>query len=951
MKREPIIIVLKIVISYLVIAGSYILISDYYVASMSNDQNVITRLQTYKGWGFVLVSSIGLFLVLYKLFRNLNKEKEIQLEAQSLLQKSEQMFRLLFLNSGEAILLTNLDGSIDAANPAACKIFGRSEKEICSVGRNGIIDLKDPKLILALEERKQTGKFIGELNFVRKDGSVFPGEISSSIFYDADGKEKTSMIIRDISERRLAEKELISKNSLLTAIYESSPFMMVLVDKSGKVISINQAGIKFSNHEKNEIIGLLGGEVFNCLNSFKAPGCGRNEECSTCPIRTRVTQTFTTGELILNGEGEMTFLMNGQEIRLTLSISTTLIKRSEGDMVLVFIEDISERKSTELALLKSRKEFQSYFDSNSIGLSVTDSDKTWIEVNQRLCSMLGYTKDELTGHNWIEFTHPDDIDKNSVLFNSALIGEIEKYDLEKRFLRKDGSIIFIFISAVCLRNMDGSLDHLLTSYNDITERKLAEEALLNSQTRLRTLIQTIPDLIWLKDKEGVYLLCNKTFELFFGASEEEIIGKTDYDFIDSKQADYFRLNDNKAMASGKANINEELITFASDEHNAFLETIKTPVLNSNGELIGVLGIGRDITSRKLAEIALIESEERFHTMFEDHSAVMLLIDPLTENIIDANHSAVNFYGYPLDQLEKMKISDINVMPKNEIKEAINRATEESKTYFNFPHKLSNGEIRLVEIFTSPVELKTGRFLFSIIHDITKRKQAETEVLETKDKLRALAARLERVKEEERISLSRELHDHLGQNLTGLKMDTAYIAKKIKFGIQMESEDLLSKTNSMIELIDELIRNVRKISSDLRPNVLDYLGLIPAIEWQMDECKSRSEIGCEFKSNIDKIDLGIEKNSSIFRIVQEAFTNIIRHSKATFVSVSINEENDFIKLEILDNGIGINAENLTKSSSLGILGMRERTLQFNGKLHLENAEQGGTLITLIIPKNI
>ena len=168
---------------------------------------------------------------------------------------------------------------------------------------------------------------------------------------------------------------------------------------------------------------------------------------------------------------------------------------------------------------------------------------------------------------------------------------------------------------------------------------------------------------------------------------------------------------------------------------------------------------------------------------------------------------------------------------------------------------------------------------------------------------------------------------------------------------MESEDLLSKTNSMIELIDELIKNVRKISSELRPNVLDYLGLIPAIEWQMDECKSRSEIGCEFKSNIDKIDLGIEKNSSIFRIVQEAFTNIIRHSNATFVSVTINEENDFIKLEILDNGIGINAENLTKSSSLGILGMRERTLQFNGKLHLENAEQGGTLITLIIPKNI
>jgi two-component system sensor histidine kinase UhpB len=256
----------------------------------------------------------------------------------------------------------------------------------------------------------------------------------------------------------------------------------------------------------------------------------------------------------------------------------------------------------------------------------------------------------------------------------------------------------------------------------------------------------------------------------------------------------------------------------------------------------------------------------------------------------------------------------------------------------------------VEEFTTPIKLKDGTVLFSIIHDITERKHAEQEVLESKEKLRALTGRLERVKEEERIYLSRELHDHLGQNLTGLKMDIAYLAKKIQTGTSIEPKDFLSKTSGMIVLIDELINNVRRISAELRPNVLDYLGLIPAIEWQMEELKKRTTMDCEFKSNVTKVDLGSQVNSSIFRILQEAVTNIIRHSGATKVLVSIEEEKDIIKFEILDNGIGIKEEDISNARSLGILGMKERTFQFNGKLHLENAPEGGTLLTLIVPKS-
>ena len=136
-------------------------------------------------------------------------------------------------------------------------------------------------------------------------------------------------------------------------------------------------------------------------------------------------------------------------------------------------------------------------------------------------------------------------------------------------------------------------------------------ALHNNEANLRTLIQTIPDLIWVKDTDGVYLSCNTMFERFFGASESTIVGKTDYDFVDKKHADFFRENDRKAMVAGKPTINEEWITFADDGHRAFLETIKTPMFDSSGTLIGVLGIGRDITRRKTAENALSESSVRY----------------------------------------------------------------------------------------------------------------------------------------------------------------------------------------------------------------------------------------------------------------------------------------------------------------------------------------------------
>ncbi len=173
----------------------------------------------------------------------------------------------------------------------------------------------------------------------------------------------------------------------------------------------------------------------------------------------------------------------------------------------------------------------------------------------------------------------------------------------------DNEVRYVTISYRIAPGYEESLANVLVTFFDITNWKLAEDELRKSEAHLRTLVKVIPDLVWLKDKDGIYLSCNQTFERFFGAKEEAIVGKTDYDFVDKELADFFRKHDSMAVAAEKPSINEEWVTFADDGHRALLETIKTPMYDGRGTLIGVLGIGRDITERRKEKTELETAKE------------------------------------------------------------------------------------------------------------------------------------------------------------------------------------------------------------------------------------------------------------------------------------------------------------------------------------------------------
>jgi PAS domain S-box-containing protein len=237
-----------------------------------------------------------------------------------------------------------------------------------------------------------------------------------------------------------------------------------------------------------------------------------------------------------------------------------------------------------------------------------------------------------------------------------------------------------------------------------------------------------------------------------------------------------------------------------------------------------------------------------------------------------------------------------------------------------------------------------RIFFHMITDITDRKQAEAQVKTSSEQLRKLAQHLESIREEEKTKLAREIHDDLGQLLTAMKMDVSWLAKRLP-----KTEVLLAeKANTVNGLIDDAMQTVQRVSSELRPGILDHVGLEAAIEWQLQELRKRTEIKFEFKPGNKKIRLDQDRATTIFRIFQEALTNVIRHANASKVKITLDEQPDSIRLKISDNGNGITAMQLSDPMAFGLISMRERAYSWGGDIKINSQPGKGTTVSVNIP---
>lgn len=263
-------------------------------------------------------------------------------------------------------------------------------------------------------------------------------------------------------------------------------------------------------------------------------------------------------------------------------------------------------------------------------------------------------------------------------------------------------------------------------------------------------------------------------------------------------------------------------------------------------------------------------------------------------------------------------------------------------------RADTGEEFPIEASISQATEGERRFYTVILRDITLRKQYEDELTRRQDELRALSAQVLEAREEEKTRIARELHDELGQLLTALKMDLGWMQERIPGG----DPDLSAKAAKMGETLNQTVTSVRRIAADLRPLMLDDLGLPDATAWLVEDFAQRSGVKCDFRMALGEELAGLERNlaNTVYRALQESLTNIARHAQARNAWVLLAADDGGIRLEIEDDGRGITADDLAKSRSLGLKGMRERVSYAGGTLEVGRAPRGGTRVTLRVPLN-
>jgi two-component system sensor histidine kinase UhpB len=396
-----------------------------------------------------------------------------------------------------------------------------------------------------------------------------------------------------------------------------------------------------------------------------------------------------------------------------------------------------------------------------------------------------------------------------------------------------------------------------------------------------------------------------------------------------------------------ASIPIAVLSFRNDEKLA-IKAIKAGAQDYlvKGSLTeGVLArVIRYSIERKRIEESNRKAQRRFQTVFEKAPLGIALINLQTGKYYDVNPMYACIAGRSVDQLLSIRQMDI-IHPEDvysyqrDIELFIRHQPHDSKIV----KRVLRPDLSIIWIEMSLVPFETMNSHevchLCMIEDITERKRMI-------ENLRHLTTHLQDVREEERTRIGREIHDVLGGTLTVLKMDLDWLSKKIT------ADPMHERVKSLYDLTGEAIETARRVSVNLRPNVLDNLGLYGAVEWLVREFEQRTNIKCYLESVISAISCS-NKNfeTSIFRIIQEIFINITRHSQATRVDVELIEDDSDIVITIKDNGVGITESQLLNPESFGIIGMKERTQQFGGKLEISGKPFMGSVVTLKIPLTI
>lgn len=585
---------------------------------------------------------------------------------------------------------------------------------------------------------------------------------------------------------------------------------------------------------------------------------------------------------------------------------------------------------------QASKKYIELYDFAPSGIFSLSKEGEIIDLNLTGAKILSKDRQYLKGSRFGFFV-TDETKPVFNLFLERVIKNRVKESCEVILLSDNDTQLYVQLFGIATKNGE----QCLLTLNDITERKLGEQLLLESEIKYRTFFENSIDAIILTGPDGKILSVNQAACNMSGFSEDELIGIGRSGVEDVTDPRLSVLIEERKR-NGKARGEVSLLRRDGTHFNA--EISSAIFKNHDGQKLTSMII-RDVTKQKNDEQKIQEREKRFRAIFYQAPIAMALIDMQGHPII-CNLPFSKMLGYSSDELTKMKFTEFTY--PEDIDKDMNQFTDllagkisgynMEKRYI---HK--NGDLIWANLFVTTLSDDNGKLseIIAMVEDITDRKNAEEEIRKANEIREQLIAHMTEIRENERALISREIHDQLGQSLTALKLDLNWLEAKMN-----NTPEIKEKLSGMVNIITLTIKDVQRISSELRPGILDDLGLAAAIEWYAEEFEKRSNL--IIKLDLDEVQApNGQANLALFRVMQESLTNIIRHAKAKSVNISLHEMNEHIVLDIEDDGIGMSVEKLNSIHSLGLLGMHDRIKQVGGTLDILCGSDAGTKIRICI----
>jgi PAS domain S-box-containing protein len=760
-------------------------------------------------------------------------------------------------------------------------------------------------------------------------------EINIVPYRNAEGKIIHALgVTRDITVRKKKEEELRSSEDIRKLIMDSALDAIICVDRNEVIFTWNPQAEEIFGWKEEEAIGkkLSSLVIHKRYHSKHHNGFANYHATGNSPVLNKV--------MILPAVRS-----NGSEFIAELVIRE--IRNGNDYFLCTYVRDVTERIQAEKELKQSNSRFQR--------ITSTTNDAVWewsLENNTLWCNEMHQQLYGLTMEDpvpikaeWVSRIHPEDRYRILKMQDDALASDTNVFISEYRFRAGKGTEYkYIFDRCYITRNEEGEPILMTGSMMDITERKLAEEKIIHSNERFELIAKTTNDAVWETDLETGVSWGNEMHQMMYGLTlENEIPNFEEWKLhLHPDDRDWVIKSLHDALASADNTWITEYRFVKSLGEIVTIYDRTYIVRNSQGKPVRMMGSMMDITERKKAEDALLQSEEKYRTLVEQATDGIFIADH-TGKFIIVNSAAVKLSKYTEEELANLTIYDLadpeeiktNPFKFEEMKSELGARSE---------RKLKRKDGSIVDIEINAKFLSDGRFL-AFIRDITERKKSENELNSSYRAIRKLTSHLQNAREEERTHIAREIHDELGQQLTVLKMDVSWLIKKIK---QFENQQLNNKAAEIVQMLNDTVNTIRRISSDLRPVLLDDLGLAAAIEWHLSEFGKRSGIKTEFFTLESTIEIPRAIATGLFRIYQESITNIARHAEATEVMVELFIEDRVVTMAIADNGKGFDVTSIGRKKTLGVLGMQERTVMMGGTFRIKRNPAKGMKVEVHVP---